>query len=88
MEHLNQQLFTGERALFKARELQIDNSVFVDGESPLKESCDIVLANTIFRWKYPLWYAKNIQANDITLVDTARSGIWYTNGITITDSMI
>ncbi|HRM20162.1 MAG TPA: DUF3737 family protein, partial [Trichococcus flocculiformis] len=88
MEHLNQQLFTGERALFKGKDLQISHSVFADGESPLKESNNIVLENTIFRWKYPLWYARNIQANNITLVETARSGIWYTNGITITDSMI
>ena len=38
MEHLNQQLFTGERALFKGKDLQISHSVFADGESPLKES--------------------------------------------------
>ncbi|CZQ92898.1 DUF3737 family protein [Trichococcus ilyis] len=88
MEHLNQQLFTGERALFKARELQISRSVFADGESPLKESSDILLDNTIFRWKYPLWYAKHIQANGVTLVETARSGIWYTHDITVTDSVI
>ena len=88
MEHLNQQLFTGERALFKGKVLQISHSVFADGESPLKESNNIALDNTIFRWKYPLWYARNIQANNITLVETARSGIWYTNGITLTDSMI
>ena len=62
MEHLNQQLFTGERALFKGKNLQISHSVFADGESPLKESNNIVLENTIFRWKYPLWYARNIQA--------------------------
>lgn len=88
MEHLNQQLFTGERALFKGKDLQISHSVFADGESPLKESSNIILYNTIFRWKYPLWYARNIQANNITLLDTARSGIWYTTGITLIDSMI
>lgn len=53
MEHLNQQLFTGERALFKGKDLQISHSVFADGESPLKESNNIALDNTIFRWKYP-----------------------------------
>ncbi|CZQ89708.1 pectin lyase fold/virulence factor [Trichococcus palustris] len=88
MKQINQGLFTGERALFKARDLKISNSVFADGESPLKESSDILLDNAIFRWKYPLWYSRNITANNITLVDTARSGIWYTHDITITDSMI
>ena len=60
MEHLNQQLFTGERALFKGKDLQISHSVFADGESPLKESNNIVLENTIFRWKYPLWVCVNL----------------------------
>ena len=27
---------TGERALFKARDLQIEDCIFADGESPLK----------------------------------------------------
>src|SRR4051794_30849179 len=60
MEAINQQLLTGERSLFKSRDLMIKDSVFADGESPLKESNDIFIDNSIFKWKYPLWYCQNI----------------------------
>ena len=35
------QILTGERALFQTKELIIRDSIFDDGESPLKESTDI-----------------------------------------------
>lgn len=88
MERMNQKLFTGERALFKAKNICVTNSVFENGESPLKESRDIHLLNDIFRWKYPLWYAENVKAENITLTDTARSGIWYTQNLGISSSII
>ncbi|WP_143143027.1 DUF3737 family protein, partial [Lactiplantibacillus plantarum] len=43
MKDVKQQLLTGERALFKAHDLRIENSTFGDGESPLKESTNIEL---------------------------------------------
>lgn len=46
--------FSGERALFGLKNEKIEDSVFFDGESPLKESENISLKNCIFRWKYPL----------------------------------
>lgn len=88
MRLVNQQVLTGERALFKAKDLKVINSVFEEGESPLKESCNIELENDIFRWKYPLWYAQNITAENITLLETARSGIWYTHHLLMKDSTI
>lgn len=30
----------------------------------MKESHDIELYGSMFKWKYPLWYAKNILAED------------------------
>lgn len=88
MEQIKQQLLTGERALFQLKEAQIIDSVFADGESPLKESRHVTLTDSTFRWKYPLWYAKEIVANNVTLVSTARSGIWYTHDIQMTNSLI
>lgn len=72
-----QGFFTGERALFASKDLQIYDSVFADGESPLKECENISLYTTLFRWKYPLWYSKNILMDNCTLFDIARAGIWY-----------
>ncbi|GMA47569.1 DUF3737 family protein [Tetragenococcus muriaticus] len=88
MNQVNQQLLTGERALFKEKEANVTNSVFQNGESPLKESADIYLENDIFRWKYPIWYSDRVKAENITLTDTARSGIWYTHYLQIFNSIM
>ena len=88
MKILKEGKFTGERALFHSRELEIYDSIFEDGESPLKESKNIKLCGCVFKWKYPLWYSENIEVEKTTLLETARSGIWYTHGITVRDSVI
>ncbi len=87
MKYVNQS-FEGERSLFAIKEAEIIDCHFLFGESPLKESCDISIVNTSFDWKYPLWYASNIDCSSITLTNNARSGIWYTHNIKITDSLI
>ena len=56
MKEIRQAMLTGERALFQGRQLRVFDSIFADGESPLKESCDIELFGSMFKWKYPLWY--------------------------------
>ena len=81
MKELKQGLFTGERALYDIHQIKIIDSTFADGESPLKECSDLIVNNCIFKWKYPMWYSDNIVCNDTTLLETARSGIWYTNNI-------
>ncbi len=80
--------FQGERALFFAKDLAIYDSVFENGESPLKESRNIKIYSTEFKWKYPLWYSHDVKIYDSVLTETARSGIWYTHGIEIRDSVI
>ncbi|KRL85495.1 hypothetical protein FC50_GL001661 [Lacticaseibacillus pantheris DSM 15945 = JCM 12539 = NBRC 106106] len=78
----------GERALFAEQDAVINGTVFDAGESPLKESSNIQLNDSIFKWKYPLWYSQHIQANQTTFETMARSGIWYTHDITITNSAL
>jgi hypothetical protein len=79
---------TGERALFKSEFLKICDTIFTDGESPLKESHDIDLYDSMFKWKYPLWYCKNITVKNCTWFDMARAGVWYTDNISVEDSAI
>jgi len=88
MEEIKQELLTGERAKYNTHDAKFVDCTFADGESPLKESSDIELRNCIFKWKYPLWYCKNIKVYNTTWLDTARSGIWYTDNICIKDSFI
>ncbi|MEN8078759.1 DUF3737 family protein [Clostridioides difficile] len=85
---IEEQFLTGERALFGAKDMKINYTTFDDGESPLKESSDISLYYSMFKWKYPVWYSKNIFMNDCTLFETARSGIWYTDNISLTNCIV
>lgn len=78
----------GERALFAEQDAVINGTVFDAGESPLKESRNIQLNDSIFKWKYPLWYSHHVQADHTTFETMARSGIWYTHDITITNSAL
>lgn len=88
MEKVINKYFEGERALFNCSNIDIQDSVFANGESPLKESSNINLTKTSFNWKYPLWYSKEIKLLSCELSETARSGIWYTNDISIENSII
>ncbi len=88
MKEIIQQNFHGERALFACRDTKIIDSVFVDGESPLKEARNIELMGSMFRWKYPLWYCENIKADKCTWFDMARAGVWYTKNIEVNDAVI
>lgn len=85
---IKQERLTGERALFMSDNLRIEDSIFEDGESPLKESKNIELYNSMFKWKYPLWYCENIYTKDCTWFDMARAGVWYTNHIKVEDAII
>lgn len=84
----NRDLLTGERALFHSENLKITDTIFADGESPLKECHNIELLGCMFKWKYPLWYSENITAENCTWFDMARAGVWYSKHISIANSAI
>ena len=79
---------TGERPLFHGNGLRINETIFTDGESPLKESRNVHLTNSSFQWKYPLWYSKNAVAEDCTWLEMARSGVWYTDHLLVKNTLI
>ena len=87
-KQIRQEFLTGERALFASQDMDIYDSIFDQGESPQKESRDIRLYNSMFKWKYPLWYCRNIQAEDCTWFDMARAGVWYTDNIEVDRALI
>ena len=88
MNEIKQQLYTGERALFGSRDLKITDCVFDRGESPLKESRNIELTGSLFRWKYPLWYCSHVKADNCTWFEMARAGVWYTSDIAVSNAVI
>ncbi|MGN1409242.1 MAG: DUF3737 family protein [Eubacteriales bacterium] len=88
MKEINRAHYKGERPLFHESDLYIKDTIFDEGESPLKESSNIELYGSMFKWKYPLWYAKNIRVKNCSWFEMARSGVWYTENITVEESLI
>ncbi len=60
MTEIKNEILTGERALYGSESLKITDCIFENGESPLKECKDIMIDGSMFKWKYPLWYCRNI----------------------------
>ena len=88
MKTVENEILTGERALFASVDMEIRSCHFCDGESPLKESRNIKLYDTAFSWKYPLWYCRDVECKGCRLDLTARSGIWYTERIRMENCII
>ncbi|MCF0216576.1 MAG: DUF3737 family protein [Fibrobacteraceae bacterium] len=88
MNEAKQQILTGERALYQSRNLKVVDCVFEDGESPLKESSDIEVLGSIFKWRYPLWYCKNVTIKDSDFFEGCRAGMWYTQHMFLENSII
>ena len=88
MTEISNRKFTGERACFGTAGAHFTDCVFEDGESPLKESRDLVLTGCAFRWKYPLWYCKNVVCDGTHWFEIARAGVWYTENVTVKNAVI
>lgn len=88
MKEIKQAFLTGERALFQGQDLVIADTIFDDGESPLKESRNISLNGCMFKWKYPLWYAKDVTVRNSCWFEMGRAGVWYTDRISVEDCAI
>ena len=61
MQEIKEKFFEGEHALYGLSNAILENVTFGNGESPLKETKDLVIKNNIFKYKYPLWYSDNIK---------------------------
>lgn len=88
MIKLDNKYFEGERILYGLKDAELNEITFGQGESPLKEARNISIKNSIFKWKYPLWYDQNVKADNTTFETMSRSGIWYTKNITIKNSAL
>ena len=88
MKGYRQEFFKGERALYAADGIKVYDSIFDDGESPLKESRNVEIYDSQFKYKYPLWYSKNVKVYNSNWLEMARSGVWYTENIKVKDALI
>lgn len=87
-ETYREQIFRGERSLFGSVGIKLEDCVFDEGESPLKESRNVELSGSMFRWKYPLWYCDNVSVDNCVWLEMGRAGVWYTHNIDIKNTVI
>ncbi len=85
---IKQSRFTEERALFGARDLTVTDTIFDVGESPLKECTNIEIRNSVFRWRYPIWYCDQVVADGCTFWQAARASVWYSNDVTVRNTSV
>ncbi len=88
MKKVTGKTLTGERAAYASIDTEFIKCTFEDGESPLKESRNIVVRDCSFGWKYPLWYCDGVTVENTEWKETGRSGVWYTKNLVIRDSDI
>ncbi|MBO7358084.1 MAG: DUF3737 family protein [Lachnospiraceae bacterium] len=88
MKEIKPGTYEGERALYMLKDAVVKDSTFQNGESPLKESANIEIYGSLFKWKYPLWYCNNVLLKDSMIFEMGRAGIWYTNNLKVEDTVI
>lgn len=85
---IKQSRFTEERALFCKRDLTVTDTIFDVGESPLKECTNIKIRDSVFRWRYPIWYCNQVVADGCTFWRAARASVWYSNDVTVRNTSV
>lgn len=92
MQKIENQTFDQERALYGSDGVEIVNCRFdgpADGESALKESRNVRVKNCFFNLRYPFWHDDNLEiSGDSELTELCRAALWYSKGITITDTKL
>lgn len=74
------QTFDEERALYNIKNTEVVNCTFAgpaDGESVLKETRNILVKNSNFSLRYPLWHARGFELDAVSMDELTRAAIWY-----------
>ena len=85
---IKDQTFGGERPLFAIRDTRLENVTIDEGESGIKCCQDIEVDHCRFIGKYPLWHVDRSLVTDCFFEVGSRSAIWYSNEMTMRDSVI
>ncbi|MCD7711602.1 MAG: DUF3737 family protein [Firmicutes bacterium] len=80
-EIIRDTFYEGERPLFAANNLYLDNVKFYPGESALKECSHIEARKCEFMCKYPFWHNHNTFIEDCLFTVYGRAAIWYSRNI-------
>lgn len=85
------QQFDEERALYHLTDALVEDCRFegpADGESALKEARDILVKNSSFSLRYPLWHVKDLTLIGCSMDEKARAAIWYAKDGILADTTL
>ncbi len=88
MNYIKDKEFGGERPLFESHNLRLERVTINEGESAIKECSDIECVDCRFIGKYPLWHVERSLVTGCHFEAGARSAIWYSNHMTMRDTVI
>ena len=75
-----------ERALYHLQNAEVDSCTFsgpADGESALKECRNIVVKNSLFDLRYPLWHLQGGEMHECSLTEKCRAALWYCSDVSL-----
>ncbi len=88
MKTIQNQSFGGERPLFGIKDTRLENITITDGESGIKCCSNIEADNCRFIGKYPWWHVDGSLITNCYFETGSRSAIWYSNDMTMRDTVI
>ena len=77
MEIIKDKEFGGERPLFAAKDIKLENCTIHAGESALKKCSGVEAVNCTFEGKYPFWHVDGFRISRFIFRPGARDAIWY-----------
>lgn len=91
MTVIDSKTFDEERALYESVGVHAVNCRFDgpgDGESAFKESRDIITEKCYFNLRYPFWHTHTLSVLECEMTSLCRAALWYSDNITIKDSLL
>ena len=88
METIRNEHFEGERPLFERHHLRLEQVTIGDGESAIKECSDIEAEGCHLWGKYPFWHVHGFRINNCQFDAGARSALWYSSDMVMTNTRI
>ena len=88
MDTIIKQHFEGERPLFGSHDLRLEQVTIGEGESAIKECSNIEAENCHLWGKYPFWHVHGFKINNCQFDAGARSALWYSDNMVMTNTRI
>ena len=88
MELIKNKSFGGERPLFGAHDVRLEDITITDGESGIKCCQNIECHHSKFYGKYPWWHVDGSLITDCYFAPESRSAIWYSDNMVMKDCAI